>query len=127
MSRYEWVYHENTKLFQVGILADGTLYNPNSYPEDTVRAAVLAADERKRMRRSKAAEKAAVTRQRRQMTKVHIAARCILAKRPIGPRSRCYICARPLSDRESIDRGIGSKCWQDVLNQIETEDEVNRR
>ena len=32
---------------------------------------------------------------------------------------RCCICRKELSDSESIARGIGSDCWQDVLRAIE--------
>ena len=59
MSRYKWVRHEGGKLYEVGIRADGALYNPRGYPEDVVRAAVLAADQRRHERRSHAAQKAA--------------------------------------------------------------------
>jgi len=52
MSRYEWVIaNDGTKLFQIGVLADGSLYNPNGYPEAAVRAAltVAHADQMSRM------------------------------------------------------------------------------
>ena len=48
MVKYRWVNHVGGKLYSIGILADGTLHNPNGYPDDVVRAAVLAADARKR-------------------------------------------------------------------------------
>jgi hypothetical protein len=121
MSRYKWVWlndERRERLFQVGILDDGTLYNPNGYPEDVVRTAVLAADSRHHERRSHAAKEAAKTRQERQQAKVYIVARRIVAGKGIGHRSHCYICGRGLSDRQSIDRGIGSECWQNVLNAI---------
>ena len=56
-SRYNSVRHEGGRLFNVGILADGSLYNPNGYPADVVRAAVLAADIRRHERASQAAKK----------------------------------------------------------------------
>jgi hypothetical protein len=37
MSRYRWVHYETGKLFSVGIQSDGTLFNPNGYPEDVFR------------------------------------------------------------------------------------------
>jgi hypothetical protein len=73
----------------------------NNYPEDVVRAAVLAADADRHERRSNAA-KAAETRAQRQETKVHIVARRIVAGKGIGQRHHCYICGRGLSDRQSI-------------------------
>ena len=39
MSRYRWVYHNEAKLYDVGILPDGTLHNPRGYPDDDVRSA----------------------------------------------------------------------------------------
>ncbi len=119
MSRYNWVTHEGTKLYQVGILPDGTLHNPNGYPDELVRTAVLAADQRKHERRSNAAKDAAVTRQRRQRYKVHMIAKRLAAGGSAGPALKCSICHRRLSDAESIARGVGSECWQGVLDMIE--------
>ena len=39
----------------------------------------------------------------------------VMADRPIGPRARCFICGRRLTDPVSIDYGIGPECWRDVL------------
>jgi hypothetical protein len=115
MSRYKWVLHNGVKLYEVGILPDGALHNPRGYPDDDVRAAVLAADARRHERRSRAATKAAVTRNRRQEKKVYAIAQLIQNGGNIGPQHRCRICAKALNDPESIDRGIGSECWQGVL------------
>jgi hypothetical protein len=121
MSRYKWVWQVRgekvDKLYDVGILADGTLYNPRGYPEDEVRAAVLAADAQCRELRSQAAKKAGETRRRRREKKINTIAQMDANK--IGPRGNCYICGRGLGDPESIARGIGSECWQDVLKLIE--------
>jgi hypothetical protein len=117
-SRYTWVNHEGTKLYAVGILADGTLYNPNGYPDDLVRTAVLAADARRHERRSRAAKKAAATKLERRELKVQIIAKRIAAAQATGPRKRCYVCGRGLTDLQSISRGIGSECWQDALTAL---------
>jgi hypothetical protein len=116
-SKWKWVYHihDRTKLYQVGILADGTLHNPNGYPEDVVRESVRAAYEKRHQRRSEAAQKAAVTRKKRQERKVYQTAERIVGGHKLGPRLRCVICNKGLADQESIDRGIGSDCWQGVL------------
>jgi hypothetical protein len=119
MSRYQWVHHNETKLFQVGIWPDGTLWNPNGYPDDTVRTAVLEADERKRIRRSNAAKKAAETRRGRRAKKIYAVAKRIVDGGHYGPRRRCVICGKGLADQQSIERGIGSECWQDVLTILE--------
>jgi hypothetical protein len=119
MSRYKWVWHGETKLYDVGILPDGTLQNPHGYPDDIVRAAVVAADARRHERRSAAAQKAGVTRRRRREKRVAEIAARILAGHDIGRRPNCAICGRGLGDPVSIDRGIGSECWQDLLATIE--------
>src|SRR5690242_11095910 len=91
-SKYNWVHHNGTKLYDIGILGDGELYNPRRYPEELVREAVLAADERKRQRRSARAQKAAVTRRRRQELWVYEVARRIVAGGRTGPALKCCIC-----------------------------------
>ena len=120
MSRYNRVTHQGDKLYDVGILADGTLFNPNGYPDDVVRAAVLAADARKHERRSRAAKRAAATNSERRALKVQIIAKRIAAKQATGPARRCYVCGRQLTDQQSISRGIGAECWQDVLAKFGT-------
>jgi protein-arginine kinase activator protein McsA len=112
------VRHGNIELYQVGINADGSLWNPNGYPDDMVRAAIAAADSRRHERRSKAAKQAAETRAVRQQDRVGYIAKRVAAAQKTGPRSHCYVCGRHLTDPESITRGIGSECWQDVLAQI---------
>ena len=119
MSKYRWVNYsdasQTVKFYDVGILDDGTLHNPNGYPDETVRTAVLAADGRRKQRRSKAAKKAAATRALRQERNVHETAERIIGGMGTGPRRRCCICNRHLADAESIIRGIGAECWQGVL------------
>jgi hypothetical protein len=45
-------------------------------------------------------------------------AELIIAEQATGPRRRCYVCDKKLTDKDSIARGIGPECWQDVLDQI---------
>lgn len=111
---FRWVWHQgDNRLFDVGILADGTLHNPRGYPGDVVA--------RRHGRKSCAARKAAETRSRRRSNRIRSIAKRLVDDNgaPIGPRNFCIICGRGLSDRQSIDRGIGSECWQDVLEAIE--------
>jgi Family of unknown function (DUF6011) len=118
MTRWKWINHQGTRLLDIGIDPDGSLHNPNGYPADTVRAAVAAAEHRSHERRSRSARKAAETRRRRQDRRVYEAARRIIGREVFGPRDACYICGRGLGDSESIQRGIGSECWQLVLDVI---------
>jgi hypothetical protein len=122
MTKYRCIYPDGDfarKLLNVGILDDGTLHNPNGYPDDIVRAAVQAADARRHARRSEAAKRAAVTRRRRQEKAIWIIARRILAGHGVKPAMNCSICGRGLDDPDSIERGVGSECWQAVLACIE--------
>jgi hypothetical protein len=119
MSRYKWVRHEGGKLYEIGILSDGTLHNPNGYPDDVVRAAVSAADARRHERRSRAAQKAAETRRFRQRMRFNDVVKYLLANNRLGPSRHCFMCGRHLTDPESISRGIGSECWGSVQSKIE--------
>jgi hypothetical protein len=107
----------------IGINHDNTLWNPNSYPEDIVRAAVLWADERKRAeitkRRKEGAQQAAKTRKRRHEIKLQTIVNKMLRDESIGPSTHCVLCKKELSDPQSLARGIGSECWQGVLSAVE--------
>jgi hypothetical protein len=46
-------------------------------------------------------------------------AQTIVEGRVYGPRNHCFICRRGLGDVDSIERGIGSECWESVLKMIE--------
>jgi hypothetical protein len=114
MSKYRWVWHEGEKLYDVGIRADGTLHNPRSYPDEVVRRAVMAADARKRERRSDAAKQAAQTRQHRIRVRVHRIAKRIVARQAVAERPLRHV-------REAARRpptGSGSECLQGVLAAI---------
>jgi hypothetical protein len=122
MSGYKWVFdprNPRERLFAVGILDDGTLYNPNGYPPDIVRAGVQAADACRHEQASQAAKKAAVTRRKRQEKRVWEAAWKIVMGLKTGPRHNCYCCGKGLDDPQSIERGIGSECWQHVLSKLQ--------
>jgi Family of unknown function (DUF6011) len=112
-------------MLDVGILSDGTLHNPNGYPEDVVRTAVLAADERRRLRRSKGAKKAAATRARRQAIKLNEMVRKLSLGHKYGPSQICEFCDQPLTDPQSIERGIGSDCWQKIMAKLTEWQEQN--
>ena len=115
---WKYIRHAEQFLYKVGIQADGSLYNPNGYDEAVVREAIRQANERRHARRSAVAKKAAVTRQQRQEKRVYETAQGILARKQYGPRNTCIICGKPVWDGESVERGIGSDCWQNVLESI---------
>jgi hypothetical protein len=118
MSVYRWVHrpYGRDRLYDVGILPDGSLHNPNGYPDDLVREAVEATDARRHERRSNAAKKAAVTRRQRQTRRVQrLATQTLLTKHGIGERQSCAVCGRRLEDQISIKRGIGPECWEQVM------------
>jgi hypothetical protein len=118
-TKYRWVHHEGTTLYDVGILADGNLHNPRGYPDNIVRDAVMAANERRHNRRSDSARKAAVTRRGRQDKKVYLIVAALKRGEQLKPSARCVVCRKQLDDPESISRGIGSECWQGVLTAVE--------
>jgi hypothetical protein len=119
MSRWKWIEYQGHRLKDLGVAADGSIYDPNRYGEELVRAAVAQAEEKRHQRRREAALRAAQTRARRREKLVHEVARAIVAGRTFGPRQRCVCCLKALADPESIERGIGSDCWQGVLSLIE--------
>jgi len=118
MSHWKRIYHDGAEFRDIGVNDDGTLHNPNGYPDDTVRAAVEGAEERRRQRRSEAATRAAGTRRKRTEKRIYEVARRIVDGHMFGPAGICQICGRVLHDPESIERGIGSECWQFVLECI---------
>ena len=117
-SLWKRIYYGDTILCSVGLLDDGSLHNPNNYPEPDVREAIHQAEQRLHARRSRAAKQAAATRRNRIEKRVYQVARQIIEKRRFGPRENCVICGKGLADTESINRGIGSDCWQRVLKEI---------
>ena len=107
------------KLYDVGIRVDGTLHNPNGYPEDVVRRSLEEMLARYHAACSAAAKKAVVTRAIRRKNKINVIAKSIASKSGVKPGTHCYVYGKGLTDAESIARGIGPECWQDVLREVE--------
>ena len=107
----------------VGFYHDGSLYNPDGYPEEAARAYIepryLEWKQERDERRKAGAAKAAKKRRHRREQRIHTAGAVLLREEPLGPRDDCYICHKKLDDEESVARGIGPECWQHVLEWIE--------
>ena len=118
---WKWIGYPETgqRLEDIGILADGSLHNPNGYPEHLVRQLVQGAIDRRDKRRKDAAAKAVITRKRRRDKHVNDIAAKILRDENIGPSSKCVVCRRKLDDDASIARGVGSECWQELLRTVD--------
>jgi hypothetical protein len=117
---WRFINHAGCTLWNVGTFPDGSLHNPNGYPEELVRAAIAGAKARRHERRSAAARKSARTRARRREAKLGKIVSLAINGVPTGPSESCILCGKRLSDQVSIARGIGSECWQGVLVAIET-------
>ena len=114
------IHPDGRRLRNVGILADGTIHNPNGYNEHEVREAVLAALDREKVRRQSAAKKAVKTRAHRREQRVRRIATLITAG-AFCPNDRCAVCGRLLTDPESTAEGIGPECAADVLRAVAEE------
>jgi hypothetical protein len=51
--------------------------------------------------------------------RVYDAAKSLLDGELLYRDSECHICGKPISDSLSVARGIGSDCWQHVLEQLD--------
>lgn len=85
-------------------------------PTQEIVRAVYDATARRAAKRAEAANKAATTRQHRQATLTYKLAATWLATAKLPPSLRCNLCKKPLTDPDAIERGIGSECWQNILN-----------
>jgi hypothetical protein len=61
------------------------------------------------------------TRKRRKEEQIAKIVRDYLLGQHIGNRMKCAICGRALSDPPSIERGIGSECWPELLERLALE------
>ncbi len=118
-SRWRVVAAGDQRLYNVGIDADGTLWNPNHYPEALVRAAIAAAEENKAQRRRDAAKRAVATRARRYEERIQQIADVIRTGKGIGNTTHCVVCKKALTDTVSQERGIGPECWDRIPQTIE--------
>jgi hypothetical protein len=85
----------------------------------------FAAFVRRHKRRSESAKRGARTAAKRRQLLVYEAAEA-LKNNALTPRTRCRICGRGLEDPASIERGIGSECWDQVLAALTERKEEQR-
>jgi hypothetical protein len=121
MSRWKYIRSGGDVYRDLGVDKDGSVWNPNGYPEDIVRAAVCEAEGRRHARRSTAAKKAADTRRQRKERLVYQVVQRLKDGGALTPGTHCHICGRGLDDPESKARGIGSDCWQLILASLDAE------
>jgi hypothetical protein len=114
MGKWRMVSGKSQTFYDVGIISDGSLHNPRGYPEDQVREAVAAAEARLHKQRSDSAKKAVVTKRRYQEKRIAAYAQRWLSGQGIASQDKCAICHRKLDDPASIQRGVGSECWQAI-------------
>jgi hypothetical protein len=117
---WQWssVPYKGRRLYSIGINDDGSLYNPNNYPEEDARTAALGADERKKEKLIEARKQGVVTRQRRREQRIAKIAKAYLLGHHVGNLRQCAMCERTLSDPVSIERGIGSECWPHLMERL---------
>jgi hypothetical protein len=104
---------------QIAIREDGSLWNPNKYPEEAVRQAIAAAEAQLAARKQESIRRGVETRRRRREQRIWAAAETLRKGAGIGRRSDCFCCAKALTDPVSIERGIGPECWEHVLRHVE--------
>jgi hypothetical protein len=79
-----------------------------------------AAREARRLARKQAGiARGVATRAQRRELEINRIAKEYAAGRRYGPRQDCVMCRTPLGDPASIERGVGSECWQHLLKRVE--------
>ena len=116
--RWKWVRYEGERIDWPEFRADGTA-RAEGVSERTVLEALVNANRKLRDKRSRAARAAAETRARRRDKELYRIAHTINVGGRTGPQMHCLLCGRGLTDEESIARGVGSECWQHVLDVME--------
>jgi hypothetical protein len=106
----QYFTHPSSRLYNVGINADGSLHNPYGYPEDIVRSSIA---DRERVR-ANGVLCGVKTRAHRREDQIWQAVK-LWRKGELTPARECRCCHKDLTDPPSIARGIGPECWPRVL------------
>ena len=119
VERWKWIRTDRGRMnspalwFENGAVvrteADG------EFTPDEITRGIYEALRRRREKARQAAKKAAVTRARRRELKVQKVVQGYLETGKLFPTKKCRVCGRALNDSESIARGVGSECWQDIM------------
>lgn len=116
--KWKWIDHGERRLYNVGVLGDGSLYNPRGYDEAVVREAVRQAEERYHASCSIAAKKAAITRQRRRERLTYDVQRGLLPSATTVRASIASSAARGSGTANRLpvesEASVGSGCWSRV-------------
>ena len=116
---YRWYRSNGTVFHNVSLEHDSENIVSFSCDEDdkeAAKAGLLAVLISEKAKRSEAVKKAAETRRQRTKARVYEVARAWIGANRAA--MRCRICGKKMTDDESILRGVGSDCWQDVLSVI---------
>ena len=123
--RWHWVRYKGQHITapkftaEGGAQADGTDPRADTADPRIVLEALVQANRDLAVRRSAAAKKAAATRERRRHLYGKKLAIRISGGEVVGPSLQCKLCDKPVTDAASIERGIGSDCWQFILGLME--------
>lgn len=115
---YRLVGRNGQTFHNIGINKDGSLWNPNGYPEEEARAAALYADEKRHQRRIEARKRGVETAKRRREERIAKITRDFLLGKHIGNLDHCANCGKALADSISIERGLGSECWPRLMDRL---------
>jgi hypothetical protein len=117
--RWRSISYDGSYFSSIAINDDGSLWNPNGYAEDRVRAAIAWANEQKWKRREEGIRRGVEKRKQRRESRITGAAQKLLTERGVGNHWRCVCCDKLLTDPVSVKRGIGPECWEHVLRRLE--------
>jgi hypothetical protein len=109
----EWTEAPNG-LANIGVRYDGSLINPNGYPEEEVRAVLEAHFKTEREQRDAIIAKGVRTRARRRLDRLWQAVKAWKAG-TLSPANKSRCCKKHLTDPVSKARGIGPECWEEIL------------
>lgn len=116
--RWRWISYLGRSITAPQFTLRAGAHADNADPRFVLEALVTA-NRNLAARRSAAAKKAAATRDRRRHLYGKKLAIRIAGGEVMGPSLQCKVCDKPVTDPESIARGIGSDCWQFVMSLME--------